>query len=129
VGDCPHASPADNGEMRPALVVLVYAGLLGLAVSYFVVLLPRHRRLLLGAIDAELLPAAWVHYTRFPPRFRDVPAGERGNVARLTMSLLRTRHDDPALESARRRFVRAYIAFGCALAVIIVACAAILVAA
>jgi hypothetical protein len=44
--------------MRPALVVVVYAALLGLAVSYFLVLLPRHRRLLLGAIDAGLLPEA-----------------------------------------------------------------------
>ena len=70
-----------------------------------------------------------MHYTRFPPRFRDVPAGERGNVARLTMSLLRTRHDDAELESARCRFVRAYIVFGCGLAVAVVACAAILVAA
>jgi hypothetical protein len=115
--------------MRPALVVLVYAGLLGLAVAYFLVLLPRHRRLILGAIDAGLLPAAWVHYTRFPPRFRDVPTGERGNVARLTMSLLRTRHLDPGLESARRRFVRASIGFGGALAVLICACAAIVAAA
>ena len=115
--------------MRPGLVVLVYAGLLGLAVSYFLVLLPRHKRLLLGAIDAGLLPEAWVHYTRFPPRFRDVPAKERGDVAKLTMTLLRTRHNDAELELARRRFVRAYVGYGAALAVLIAACAAILVAA
>jgi hypothetical protein len=115
--------------MRPALVVLVYAGLLGLVASYFLVLLPRHKRLLLGAIDAGLLPEAWVHYTRFPPRFRDVPANERGNVAKLTMRMLRTRHDDPELESARLRFVRAYIGFGLALALLVAACAAVLVAA
>ena len=112
--------------MRPFFVVLVYSGLFALVITYFLVLLPRHKRLLLGAIDAGLLPEAWVHYTQFPPRFHRVSPRERGNVARLTMRMLRTRHNDPELESARRRFVRAYIAFGVALGLLVAACAAIL---
>jgi hypothetical protein len=111
--------------MRALLVVLglVWAGLI---VSYFTVLLPRHRRLLLGAIEVGRLPAAWIHYTKFPPQFTCVSARERGNVPRLTWSLLRTPGETPALESARRQFVRAWLGFGVALAVLAAACIAIL---